>query len=206
MVLAGALAYSSPRAAEPSTPDTAAQEQPPSAPWLPPVFDFPRAECSGDPHAAAAGPPSNCPQVDADRRPAVDAPERDFPEWLGAVTGWWGPRTAAEETKKKRSGFIITPILNSSPLIGFGIGAGIAGTVDLGEGTRPSKYSTSFVVTTNSQISIPLRVDLTLPGGEWTAILMWRLSRWPAPTWGLGGQTPDPARAIVNRINFVESF
>jgi hypothetical protein len=75
-----------------------------------------------------------------------------------------------------------------------------------GRRDRPSKYSTSFVFTTNSQISIPLRVDLTLPSGEWTAILMWRLSRWPAPTWGLGEQTPDSARAIINRINFAESF
>ena len=197
LVLVCAFAtISSTRAAEPYSPDTAAQEKP-SPP--PAELDFPRAECSGNPHAAAAGPPANCPQIDADLRPAADAPEQDFPEWLGAVTGWWGPRTAGEEARKKRSGFIVTPIINSSPLIGAGFGAGIAGTVDLREGTRPSKYSTSVVFTTNSQISVPLRVDLTLPGGDWTAVLLWRLSRWPAPTWGLGGQTPDSARAVIDR-------
>jgi Omp85 superfamily domain len=187
--------------AEPSTRDSAAQEHPPTPSAA--VIDFQRADCSGNPHANAAGPPASCPQLDgpADRRPALDAPERDFPEWLGAVTGWWGPRNEGEDAPKKRHGYIITPIINSSPLIGVGVGAGIAGTVDFtGDGkTRPSKYSTSFVFTSNEQISVPLRADLTLPGGDWTAVLMWRWSKWPSPTWGLGGATPDSARATIDR-------
>lgn len=168
-----------------------------------PTLEFQRTECAGSPFANGAGPPANCPQLDSieDQRPLVDRPERDFPEWLGAVTGWWGPRTVDENAPKKRHGFIITPIINSSPLIGFGVGAGIAGTIDwTGDGkTRPSKYSTSFVYTTNGQYAVPIRVDLTLPGGDWTAVMLWRWSFFPSPTWGLGGNTPESAKAIIDR-------
>lgn len=197
-VLACALGITSAAAAaDPSSPPPVAQEKSTSSST--PEIDFALGGCSGNPHAAAAGPPASCPQIDADRPPAVDAPQQDFPGWLGAVTGWWGPRPGGEDEPRNQSGFIITPIVNSSPLIGFGVGAGLAGTVDLSGGTRPSKYSTSFVFTTNHQISVPLRVDLTLPGGDWTAVLMWRWSKWPSPTWGLGGETPESDRAIIDR-------
>ena len=184
-------------AAEPSVSDA-----PKKSPLIAlPAIGIEPPECAGSPPTAAAGPPADCPHFAPDQGPAVDAPDSDFPSWLGAVTGWWGGRAADENEPKKASGFIITPIINSSPLIGVGLGAGIAGTIDLaGDGrTRPSKYSTSFVFTTNDQTSVPLRVDLTLPGGDWTALLMWRWSKWPSPTWGLGGQTPDSARAIIDR-------
>ncbi len=182
-----------------AAPDRAAE---PAASSLP-AIEFQRTECAGSVHATGAGPPASCPEIEAvqNDRPAVQGPERDFPEWLGAVTGWWAPRAVDENAPKKRHGFIITPIINSSPLIGFGVGAGLAGTVDwTGDGkTRPSKYSTSFVLTTNDQYSVPLRVDLTLPGGEWTAVVLWRWSYFPSPTWGLGGDTPESAKAIIDK-------
>jgi hypothetical protein len=85
--------------------------------------------------------------------------------------------------------------------MGVGFGVAGAGTVELGEqhDTRPSKYATNVLVTTNHQFSIPLRTDITLPGGDWNLVGLWRWSKFPAPTWGLGGNTPASAESTIDR-------
>src|SRR5262249_56836917 len=82
--------------------------------------------------------------------------------------------------------------------VGFGVAAG--GTIQLGspETTPLSTFSTNILLTTNSQYSIPLRTNINLPGGDWNLVGLWRFSKFPSPTWGLGGNTPDSAKTTID--------
>jgi hypothetical protein len=124
---------------------------------------------------------------------------RDLPHWLGEETGWWSmppPDTAAQQTRH----VTWAPFITSSPQIGAGFGVAAAGTLQLGDPatTRLSKFSTSVLMTTENQYSIPLRTNLNLPGGDWNLVGLFRWSKWPSPSWGIGGNTPDGAKTTID--------
>jgi hypothetical protein len=125
-------------------------------------------------------------------------PTEDFPEWLGRTTGWWQPPPAPDTTKRRH--VALAPFITSSPLIGVGFGVAAAGTVQLGtpETTPLSTFATNFLITTNGQYSIPLRTNINLPGGDWNLVGLWRFSKFPSPTWGLGGNTPESAKTTID--------
>ncbi len=123
----------------------------------------------------------------------------DLPAWIGKETGWWKP-PSAQEQKAETSHLTWAPFVTSSPLIGAGFGVAAAGTMQLGnpETTRLSKWMTNVLITTERQYSIPLRTNINLPGGEWNLVGLWRWSKFPSPTWGLGGNTPESAKTIID--------
>ncbi len=123
----------------------------------------------------------------------------DLPEWLRSVLG--KPKPPEEERGPPPVRHITwAPYITVSPIIGAGLGVGAAGTRQLGDpaDTRLSKFSTSVLVTTESQYSIPFRSDFNLPGGDWNLVGLWRWSKFPSPTWGIGGNTPDSAKTTID--------
>ncbi len=137
--------------------------------------------------------------ADGSSGPAAETPE-DFPDFLGRVTGLWGNPDRPPGTKPPpRFNWAATPFVVTSPLLDVGAGVAGVGTFRLGDGeTRLSKFSTNVLVTVNRQIAIPLRTSIDLPGSDWKLVgtLSWR--KFPSPTWGIGGDTPDSARTIVD--------
>lgn len=136
----------------------------------------------------------------------------DLPEWLGEATGWWGKK--AEEPPQgagaaRARSITWAPFVTTSPLIGVGGGVAMAGTRYLGdpENTRLSTFSTSALVTTEHQYQVPLRSNVYLPGGEWNLVGVWRWAKWPSPTWGIGGNTPESARTTIDyqHVRFFET-
>ena len=123
----------------------------------------------------------------------------DFPNWLGQVTGLWEPKPRSKDAAERQH-LTLAPFITSSPLIGVGFGVAGAGTIQLGDPatTRLSKYSTNVLITTENQFSLPLRTSINLPGGDWNLVGLWRFSKFPSPTWGIGGNTPDSAKTIVD--------
>jgi hypothetical protein len=137
----------------------------------------------------------------------------DLPEWLGKETGWWEQKpadVAAPGAGAARARSVTwAPFVTTSPLIGLGAGVAMAGTRHLGdpENTRLSTFSTSALVTTEHQYQVPLRSNVYLPGGEWNLVGVWRWAKWPSPTWGIGGNTPESAKTIVDyqHLRFFET-
>jgi hypothetical protein len=123
----------------------------------------------------------------------------DFPEWLRDVTGRKKPKPAAEQDIHRRQ-ITWAPFITSSPLVGVGFGVGAAGTRQRGDPqtTRLSKFTASVLVTTQRQYSVPFRSDIVLPGGDWNLVGLWVWSKFPSPTWGLGGNTPDSAKTTID--------
>lgn len=123
----------------------------------------------------------------------------DFPEWFRDVTGHRKPKAEGELDLRRRQ-ITWAPFIYSSPLVGLGFGVGAAGTLQRGdpETTRISKFTTSFLVTTEKQYSLPLRSDVVLPGGDWNLVGLWLWSKFPSPTWGLGGNTPEAAKTTID--------
>jgi hypothetical protein len=124
---------------------------------------------------------------------------KDLPQWLGEETGWWSmppPEEAAQQTRH----VTWAPFITTSPQIGVGFGVAAAGTQQLGDPatTRLSKFATNLLVTTENQYSIPLRTNFNLPGGDWNLVGLFRWSKWPSPSWGIGGNTPDSAKTTID--------
>ena len=149
--------------------------------------------------AGSAGPQEPLAMEAPEVSPTYVAPRQDFPDWLGEATGWWRP-PPPEAARDQRFHVTVAPFVTSSPLIGVGAGVAAAGTFQFGdpETTSLSKFSTNVLVTTEHQFSVPLRTNVTLPGGEWNLVGLWRWSRFPSPTWGLGGNTPESVKSIVD--------
>ena len=125
----------------------------------------------------------------------------DFPEWLRGVLGKEKPKPEAEaEQEPGRRQLTWAPYITTSPLVGVGFGVGAAGTRQRGDPatTRISKFSASFLLTTQRQYQAPLRTDIVLPGGDWNLVGLWVWSKFPSPTWGLGGNTPDSAKTTID--------
>jgi hypothetical protein len=57
----------------------------------------------------------------------------------------------------------------------------------------------SGLVTTNSQASLNVRSELRLPDDDWLLVGDWALSHFPDPAWGVGGDTPESNRTILDR-------
>jgi hypothetical protein len=123
----------------------------------------------------------------------------DFPEWLRDVTGRRKPKTQGEVDIHRRQ-ITWAPFIYSSPLVGVGFGVGAAGTRQRGDPTttRISKFSASVLVTTQKQYSVPFRSDIVLPGGDWNLVGLWVWNKFPSPTWGLGGNTPESAKTTID--------
>jgi hypothetical protein len=125
-------------------------------------------------------------------------PNEDFPGWLGRTTGLWQAPSAPDPTQRRH--MALAPFITTSPLMGVGFGVAAAGTIQLGdrETTPLSTFSSNILITTNKQYSIPLRTNINLPGGDWNLVGLWRFSKFPSPTWGLGGNTPDSAKTTID--------
>lgn len=160
--------------------------------------------------AAKAAEPVDAPALPpAGVVPGRPAPRLDLPDWLGQVTGLHVPRPA-EPARRRRLDWNVLPFVVTNPLVGAGAGVAVVGTFRLAE--TPSTSWSSFVVsgltTTNSQSSLNVRSDVQLPSNEWILVGDWAVSHFPNPEWGVGGDTPDSNRTIVDRrqVKLHETF
>ena len=129
------------------------------------------------------------------------AATEDFPTWLGELLGLKKPPPPGEAEKKPAKRHLtVIPFLSSSPVTGLGFGVAAAGTTQRGEpaNTSLSTYSTSFTVTTQSQYALTSRHDLRFAGDDWGLTGMERWTKWPSPTWGIGGNTPESAKSTMD--------
>jgi hypothetical protein len=124
----------------------------------------------------------------------------DFPEWLREQLGRPKGQPSGDEEDVHRRRLVFAPYVTASPLVGVGFGLAAAATQQLGDPatTRLSKFSASLLLTTEGQVSVPVRSDVVLPGGEWNLVGLWTWKKFPVPTWGLGGNTPDSAETTVD--------
>jgi len=122
----------------------------------------------------------------------------DFPEWFRASMG--REKSASKVPASGVRSITWAPIVVASPLVGVAFGVGLAGTRQRGdiETTRLSKFSGSVQVTTKAQYAATLRTNLNLAGGDWNLVGILRWSKWPSPTWGIGGNTPDSAKTTID--------
>jgi Omp85 superfamily domain len=166
--------------------------------------DVPEVALPGSPGTVTAGKGS----VAAGRIAVVRPPERgaeastkDLPTWLGELLGLKKPPPPddAQRTPAKRH-LTVIPFVSSSPVTGVGFGVAAAGTTQHGEpeNTSLSTYSLSFTITTQSQYALTNRHDLRFAGDEWGLTGMARWTKWPSPTWGIGGNTPESAKSTLD--------
>jgi hypothetical protein len=128
------------------------------------------------------------------------AASKDLPTWLGELLGLKKPAPPGEEEKKPaRRHLTVIPFVSSSPVTGLGFGVAAAGTTQHGDpkNTSLSTYSLSFTLTTQSQYALTNRHDLRF-GGDWGLTGMARWTKWPSPTWGIGGNTPESAKSTMD--------
>jgi hypothetical protein len=135
-------------------------------------------------------------------RPAergVPATNEDLPTWLGELLGLKKPPPAGVEKKPSTRHLTVMPFLSSSPVSGVGFGVAAAGTLQYGDPrkTSLSTHSTSFTITTESQYALTNRHDLRF-AGDWGLTGMVRWTKWPSPTWGIGGNTPDSGKSTMD--------
>jgi hypothetical protein len=123
----------------------------------------------------------------------------DVKDWILELRGRKQPAPDAAEAPGGRK-ITWAPIIVASPLVGAAFGIGLAGTRQRGDAatTRLSTFSGSAQLTTESQFSATLRTNVNLAGGDWNLVGLWRWSRFPSPTWGIGGDTPESARTTID--------
>jgi hypothetical protein len=135
-------------------------------------------------------------------------PGIDLPTWLGQVTGLHGA-LSAKPPESGRLRWTLLPFVVTNPLVGAGAGGAVIGAFRLGEpaATSWSSFAASAIATTNSQSSLNIVSDVRLPSNLWILVGQWALSHFPNPAWGIGGDTPDSNRTIVDRheIKFHET-
>ena len=137
-------------------------------------------------------------------RPAergAGAATKDLPTWLGELLGLMKPPPPGDAEKKAAKRHLtIIPFVSSSPVTGVGFGVAAAGTTQHGEAenTSLSTYSLSFTLTTQSQYALTNRHDLRFAGDDWGLTGMARWTKWPSPTWGIGGNTPESAKSTMD--------
>ena len=144
--------------------------------------------------------------------PVIDPSEAsmDLPEAIMRGLGLHEEKTPEQlaEERKKKFHWNAVPFILTSPLIGFGFGVAGAGVFRLDdEGARLSKFATNILYTVNKQLSIPLRTSIYFGGGDWSLVGYANWQIFPAPTWGLGGNTPSQDEIIVDKslIRFWET-
>jgi len=142
--------------------------------------------------------PADARAVEPARRKPPSPQERDLPEILARLTGFWrepdpGPRP------ESRSHWTLLPLVFSNPLMGFGAGAAAVGSYRVGPpGSKFSRYEASAFFTEKGQRGLEIRSGIR-PTGDWILSGEWGIGRFPNPTWGLGPDTPDSAKTVVQR-------
>ena len=150
---------------------------------------------------AAAAESSDQPAALVERRaPLRPPPDFTLQDWLGVVTGFAAPPPAVP-APEKRYDWHLLPFVIASPLVGVGGGVASVGTFRLGEPrtTGYSSFAGSAIVTSNGQVSVGLLTDVRLPSNDWLLVGDWGWSHFPNPAWGVGGDTPESNRTIVDR-------
>jgi hypothetical protein len=126
----------------------------------------------------------------------------DLPEAIVRGLGLYTEPTPEERAAEARKKFHwnAVPFILTNPLIGFGFGAAGAGVFRFDDDVaKLSKFATNVLYTVNRQLSIPLRTSIYFGGGDWSLVGYANWQVFPAPTWGLGGNTPDSAEVIVDK-------
>jgi hypothetical protein len=126
----------------------------------------------------------------------------DLPEAIMRGLGLHVEKTPEQQAEEARRRFHwnAVPFILTNPLIEFGFGVAGAGVFTIGEdGTKLSKFATNVLYTVLNQISVPLRTSIYFSGGDWSLVGYTNWQIFPAPTWGLGGNTPDANEVIVDK-------
>lgn len=162
---------------------------------------------AGDPQRApdleTAWPPSARPGPVEE--PGVVEPTNatmDLPEAIMRVLGLHTEPTPEEREAEAAKMFHwnAVPFILTNPLVGFGFGVAGAGIVRFEDDVaKLSKFATNILYTVKNQLSIPLRTSLFFGQGNWSLVGYANWQVFPAPTWGLGGNTPDADEVIVDK-------
>jgi len=148
------------------------------------------------PPAARPGP--------VEEPPAVDPTEAttDLAEVIVRGLGLYEPPTPeeAEAARKQKFHWNAVPFVLTSPLIGLGFGVAGAGVFRFDDNVaKLSKFATNVLYTVKNQVSIPLRTSIYFGGGDWSLVGYTNWQIFPAPTWGLGGNTPNQDEVVVDK-------
>jgi hypothetical protein len=172
--------------------ESGSEQRPP--PWYVPSVTLPT---SGGGRSGEGGP-TRTESTGTDLSAARLGVTLDLPEWLREKLGKEKP--AAEEAGPGERRITWAPIIQASPVVGTSFGVGLAGTRQRGDiaTTRISTFSGSAQATTQSQYWAQLRTNINLPGGDWNLVGLWRWSKFPSPTWGIGGNTPESAKTTID--------
>jgi hypothetical protein len=132
--------------------------------------------------------------------PAVAPGTKDLPTWLLELVGLKKPVPPDHKETPEAHHLTVIPFISSSPVMGLGGGVALAGTALLGDpaDTTLSKYDFSATITTKSQYAATMRHVFRFSGDDWGLMGMWRWTKWPSPTWGIGSQTPESAKATID--------
>jgi hypothetical protein len=132
--------------------------------------------------------------------PGAAPDTKDLPTWLFEKLGWSKPDPNAAEKEPAKRHITAVPFISSSPVMGVGFGVALAGTTQLGDpaDTTLSKYNLSATITTESQYAVTSRHAVRFSGDDWGLMGMWRWTKWPSPTWGIGSRTPESAKATID--------
>ena len=126
----------------------------------------------------------------------------DLPELIMRGLGLHEEKTPEQLEAERRQKFHwnAVPFILTSPLIGFGFGVAGAGVFRLDDdGVRLSKFATNVLYTVKNQVSIPLRTSIYFSVGYWALVGYTNWQIFPAPTWRLGGNTPEENKVIVDK-------
>jgi hypothetical protein len=126
----------------------------------------------------------------------------DLPELLMTALGLHEPKTPEQLAAERKQTFHwnAVPFVLTSPLIGFGFGVAGAGVFRFDDQTvKLSKFATNVLYTVKNQISIPLRTSIYFGGGDWSLVGYTNWQIFPAPTWGVGGNTPAQDEVIIDK-------
>jgi len=126
----------------------------------------------------------------------------DLPEAIMRGLGLYTeptPEERAAEAKRKFH-WNAVPFILTNPLVGFGFGVAGAGVFRFDDDVaKLSKFATNVLYTVKNQLSIPLRTSIFFGGGNWSLVGYTNWQIFPAPTWGLGGNTPNGDEVIVDK-------
>ena len=126
----------------------------------------------------------------------------DLPEALMRGLGLYTEPTPEEREAEARRSFHwnAVPFIMTNPLVGFGFGVAGAGVFRFDDDVaKLSKFATNVLYTVKNQLSIPLRTSIFFGGGDWSLVGYTNWQIFPAPTWGLGGNTPNGDEVIVDK-------
>lgn len=191
LVALAALLWVIPAIAQPRDESGPEQEQPS---WYVPSVALPT---SGGGRSGEGGP-TRTETTGTDVSAARLGVTTDFPAWLRETLGRKKP--AAAEAAPGARQITWAPIITVSPIVGTSFGVGLAGTRQRGDvaTTRLSTFSGSVQATTQRQYWASLRTNVNLPGGDWNLVGVWRWSKFPSPTWGIGGDTRESAKTTID--------